>query len=99
MKRLVLLTVTATLLFTTSCYVNRTTVGNGPVGKLDSKELYGKTKQGYLFWGILGLGQSQPPTPTTDFQVKSSTNVWDAVIFGLTGGIVSTRTVKIYTKK
>src|SRR5690554_4396569 len=51
MKKLVLLPLTAVLLFTTSCYVNRTTVGNGPVGKIDSKELYGKTKQVYLFWG------------------------------------------------
>lgn len=81
-----------------SCYVNRTTVGAGPVGKHSSKELYGKTKQVYLFWGAIGLGQAQPPTPQNDYMVKTSFNFWDQLVMSITGGIVGLRTVKVYVK-
>lgn len=83
-----------------SCYVNRTTVGDGPVGKMGPKEQYSKTKQVYLFWGIIAVGQGQPATPTSpNYQIKTSFNFWDGVISSLTGGIVSTRSVKVYVKK
>lgn len=83
-----------------SCYVNRTTVGDGPVGKSGGKEQYSKTKQVYLFWGGIAVGQGQPATPTAPhYQIKSSFNFWDGLISTLTAGIVSTRTVKVYTKK
>jgi hypothetical protein len=82
-----------------SCYVNRTTIGDGPVGKSGDKVQYSKTKQVYLFWGGIAVGQGQPATPTAPhYQVKTSFNFWDGVISALTGGIVSTRSVKIYTK-
>ena len=88
------------LLSFSSCYVNRTTVGNGPVGKTGNKVLYAKSKQVYLFWGLISLGQSQPPTPTQpDYQVKTSFNFWDSVVSGITGGLVGLRTVKVYTKR
>ena len=90
-----------TLMFSMqSCYINRTTVGDGPVGKSGSKEQYSKTKQLYLFWGLIAVGQGQPATPTSpNYQIKSSSNFWDGVIGGITGGILCTRTVKVYTKK
>lgn len=86
------------ILMMSSCYVNRTTVGEGPVGKHAQKELYGKTKQVYLFWGAIGLGQAQPPTPQDNYMVKTSFNFWDQLVMSITGGIVGLRTVKVYVK-
>ena len=78
-----------------SCYVNRTTVGNGPVGK-SSAVKYSHKKQVYLFWGAIGLGSPQPATPKDcGYQVKTAFNGWDILINALTGGIVGTRNIKI----
>jgi len=79
-----------------SCYVNRTTVGNGPIGKNDESVKYSKKKQMYLFWGLVAINQSQPALPVEcGYQIKSSFNVIDAIISTLTGGIFSMRTVKV----
>ncbi len=78
-----------------SCYVNRTTVGDGPRGKVDAVK-YDKSKQLYLFWGLVALGHSQPSIPVEcGFEVKSAFNFWDMLVSGITAGIFGMRTTKI----
>ncbi len=80
-----------------SCFVNRHTVGDGPVGRNTNVKTYSRAKQVYLFWGGLSLGQANPALPPegVGYQIKSVFNGWDGLISGITGGLVSTRTVKI----
>jgi len=81
-----------------SCYVNRTTVADGPVGK--SGVRYSHTKQMYLFWGLLPIGQAQPRAPQgCGYQVKTAFNFVDILINGITGGIFGTRNIKILVNK
>lgn len=83
-----------------SCLVTRTTVGEGPTGKGGHKKVYSKTKQVYLFWGFMSLGNSQPSVPKHgNVQVKTSYNVVDAFVSGLTAGLFSMQTIKILVKK
>ncbi|HWB62200.1 MAG TPA: hypothetical protein VG603_01730 [Chitinophagales bacterium] len=100
MKKITLISfILLTLFSLNSCYVNRTTVGAGPVGKAEAVK-YSKTKQMYLLWGLIALGQSNPPAPADcGYQVKSAFNFWDALVSSLTGGIFSMRTVKIMVFK
>ena len=87
------------LLSLNSCYVNRTTVGNGPIGKGESVR-YSHKKQLYLFWGLVAINQSQPQLPVEcGYQIKSSFNAIDAIVSGLTGGIFSMRSVKVLVFK
>jgi len=87
------------LLSLNSCFVNRTTIGNGPIGKGESVR-YSHKKQMYLFWGLMALNQSQPQLPAEcGYQLKSSFNFVDALVSGLTGGIFSMRTVKVLVFK
>jgi len=82
-----------------SCFVNRTTVGDGPVGKANTVR-FSHAKQSYLFWGLVALGQSSPPAPQEcGFQVKSSFNLIDCIVTTITGGIFSMRSVKVLVTK
>lgn len=90
----------AILLLFSSCMVTRTTIGDGPVGKQGKTEVYSKSKQFYLFWGFVKLGKGQPAIPEDkNIQVKTSFNVFDALVTTLTGGIFSMQTVKILIKE
>ena len=82
-----------------SCFVNRTTVSNGPNGKGESVR-YSHKKQLYVFWGLLALNPSQPKLPETcGYQLKSSFNFADVLVTSITGGIFSMRTVKVLVFK
>jgi len=84
----------------TSCYVTRTTVGNGPVGKDQNVEVYSKAKQMYLLSGLIALNQADPKKPTDgNYQVITNQNLWDAFVSGFTGSIFCMRTIKIVVKK
>lgn len=90
----------AVFLLLSSCMVTRTTIGDGPVGKKGKTEVYSKSKQFYLFWGFVKLGKGQPVIPEDkNLQVKTSYNVFDALVTTLTGGIFSMQTVKILVKE
>ena len=83
-----------------SCYINRTTVGDGPVGKDTPATHYSHAKQMYVLWGLLPLKHTQPAAPIgCGYQVKTSFNFVDALVSGLTAGIFSMRTVKIMVNK
>jgi len=88
------------LIFLTSCMVNRHTVGDGPVGKSGRTEIYSSTKQMYLFWGIMPLGFATPDVPKDgNYQIKTSFNIVDDILTGITGGVFSMRTVRVIVKK
>ena len=101
MKKLsrLFLMITFSIVLFSSCatHVQRLSVNNGPAGKHPSKtETYSRSKQLYIFWGLLPLGWSQPSTPTDKgYQVKTYKGFWDNVIGTITVGIVSSRSSKI----
>jgi hypothetical protein len=83
-----------------SCFVNRTTIGDGPIGKGNLTARYSHVKQMYVLWGLLPINQAQPVLPQgCGYQVKSSFNFIDALVSGITLGIFDMRTVKILVKK
>ena len=100
MKKLIFLLILGASLCLNSCMTHRHTVGDGPVGKIGRIDTYSTTKQMYLFWGLMPLGHSQGAIPTHgNYQIKTSHNIVDAFLTGITGGIFSVRTVKVYVKK
>lgn len=88
------------LLAGSSCMVTRTTIGDGPVVTNGPAVVYSKAKQFYLFWGLFPLGHSQPAIPDNhNLQVKTSLNLTDALVSGLTVGIITSQTIKIVVKR
>ncbi len=80
-----------------SCYVQQTTVGD--VSNKTKTEKYSKSKQFYLFWGLVPLGKNDPRVPEDDFIVESKFKFGDFLISGLTVGIVGARTSVVYVPK
>ncbi len=100
MKGKIYVVIAIMTLMLSSCMTTRTTVGEGPMGKGGAKNVYSKTKQVYLFWGFMSLGNSQPKIPDHgNIQIKTSYNVADAFVAGLTGGLFAMRTIKVLVKK
>ena len=98
-KKFTFLIVIIICMLFTSCMVNRHTIGDGPVGKKGQSERYSKSKQPYLFWGLIAMGNSNPNAPGHgNYQIKSSFNFWDSIATSLTAGIFSMRTVRILVK-
>jgi len=87
------------LVFITSCMTTKT-----PVGKFTETEgkakTYSKVKQIYILWGLFPVGRASAATPEDgNCQVVTRYNIGDFLITGLTGGIVSTYTIKVEVKK
>jgi len=83
----------------TSCMTTKTDVG-AYREKQGNEYTYAKGKQIWLFWGIMPLGRASVNTPGDgDCQVITRFNVGDFLISGLTGGIVTTQTIKVKAKK
>jgi len=82
-----------------SCYTTQVTVGDMP--QKARTEKYSKSKQFYLFWGVIPLGRNDPRVPTNDegFIVESKFKFGDFLISGLTGGIIGARTSTVYVEK
>ncbi len=87
------------LLITTSCMTTKTNVG--AYRETEGKECtYAKGKQMWILWGIIPVGRTSVNTPQDgNCQVITRFNVTDTIIMFLTGGIVSTYTIKVKTKK
>ena len=85
--------------FLTSCLTTKTDVG--AYRETQGEEYkYAKGKQVWLFWGIIPLGRTKVNTPSDgNCQVVTRFNFGDVLISGLTGGIVTTYTVKVNSKK
>jgi hypothetical protein len=89
----------ALLVAVTSCMTTKT-----PVGKFSQTEgktkTYSKAKQIYILWGMFPLGRASAATPEDgNCQVVTRYNIGDFLITGLTGGIVSTYSIKVEVKK
>ena len=83
----------------TSCMTTKTNVGAYRETQ-GNEYTYGKGKQIWLFWGLLPLGRTSVNTPGDgNCQVITRFNLGDALISGLTGGIVTTYTIKVKAKK
>ena len=104
MKKIKSLMLIALLAFTvstslTSCMTTKTNVGAYRETQ-GNEYTYGKGKQIWLFWGLLPLGRTSVNTPGDgNCQVITRFNLGDALISGLTGGIVTTYTIKVKAKK
>ncbi|MFM2156083.1 MAG: hypothetical protein RL516_832 [Bacteroidota bacterium] len=87
------------ILFTSSCMTTKTSVGEFRELR-GSEYTYAKGKQLWLFWGIMPLGRTNVNTPGDgNCEVVTRFNFGDALITGLTGGIVSSYTIKVKAKK
>ncbi len=82
-------------LFLQSCFVTRTTIGDGPRGKKGDTMVYSKARTFYLFAGLIRLNIGQPATPSHgNYQIKSAFNFGDMLINFLTFGILQSRVSK-----
>jgi hypothetical protein len=93
---LLAITVSSTL---TSCMTTKTSVGAYKETQ-GNEYTYAKGKQIWLFWGLMPLGRVSVNTPGDgNCEVITRFNVGDFLISGLTGGIVTTQTIKVNAKK
>jgi len=79
-----------------------TTKTNVGTFKQDTGETYryGKARQLYLFYGLIPLGRSHAETPPSgSCQVVTKMRFVDFLISGLTVGILTSYSVKVYAKK
>ena len=104
MKRIKSLTLIGLLAITisttfTSCMTTKPSVG-AYTETQGNEYTYAKGKQIWLFWGLLPVGRTSVSTPGDgNCQVVTKFNLGDALISGLTGGIVTTYTIKVKAKK
>lgn len=83
----------------TSCMTTKTSVGAFKETQ-GNEYTYAKGKQFWLFWGILPLGRTNVNTPGDgNCEVITRFNVGDALISCLTGGIVTSYSIKVKAKK
>lgn len=82
-----------------SCMTTKTSVG--AYKEQQGKEYtYAKGKQMWLFWGTIPLGRTNVNTPADgNCLVITRFNVGDALISSLTGGIVTSYSIKVKAKK
>lgn len=100
MKKIISLLIVFSTLFT-SCYVNRTTVGYGPLGETLHSRTFSKVKQHYILFGLVRLNNGNPktPPPGVGYEIKSSFNIVDGFFTLITLGLYGQRTVKILVEK
>jgi len=85
--------------FLSSCMTTKTTVGTFKETQGD-EYTYAKSKQLWLFWGIVPVGRTNVNTPSDgSCEVVTRFNFSDALISVLTGGIVTSYTVKVKAKR
>lgn len=93
---LIAISVSSTL---TSCMTTKTSVGAFRETQ-GNEYTYAKGKQIWLFWGLLPIGRTSVNTPGDgNCQVITRFNIGDILISGLTGGIVTTQTIKVKAKR
>jgi len=82
-----------------SCMTTKTNVGS--YRETQGEEYtYSKGKQLWLFWGLIPLGRTDVNTPSDgSCQVVTRHNFGDVLIGGITGGILTSHTIKIKAKR
>ncbi|MBW6480718.1 MAG: hypothetical protein K0B37_14915 [Bacteroidales bacterium] len=81
-----------------SCMMTKTSVG--AYRETPGNEYtYAKGKQFWLFWGILPIGRTSVNTPGDgNCEVITRFNFGDVLISGLTGGILTSYSIKVKAK-
>jgi hypothetical protein len=100
-KSLTLSLVTVIILTTTlnSCLMTKTSVGSFKEAWGD-EYTYSKGKQLWLFWGILPLGRTNVNTPGDgSCEVITRFTIVDFLISGVTGGIITSYSIKVKAKR
>ena len=100
MKNIKILALTCIMVIgVSSCMMTKTSVGayKESVGK---EYTYDKGKQMWLFWGVLPIGRTDVSTPVNgSCEVITKFRFTDLLISGLTGGIVTSYSIKVKAKK
>jgi len=100
-KSILIVTLAAGFLLSSmsSCVATKTNVGR--YNELPEEPYqFSKGKQLWLFWGLLPLGRKNVSTPYDgDCQVHTRFNFGDVLISALTGGILTSYTIKVNVKK
>ena len=81
-----------------SCFVHRHTVGDGPAGGVweQGKSVRSTSKQIYILAGLVPIGRAGINPPSSgNYQIKTSMNIVDMLISGITFGVLQLRTVKV----
>ena len=96
MKNLIAILALVAIL-SSSCFVNRTTVGFGPDRPSIFARTYSKAKQQYILFGLIRLNETHLKFPPmgVGFEIKSSFSLEDGFLTLITGGIYGQRTVRI----
>jgi|GEM_PF-1854208 len=83
-----------------SCFVNRTTVGYGPVGASVHDRTYSKVKQRYVLFGLIDINTANPKTPPAGmgYEIKSGFSFTDGIL-SILFPIYGQRTVRILVTK
>ena len=88
-----------TLALTQSCMTTKTQVGQFRE-KQGNEYVFDKGKQFWLFWGLIPVGRTSVNTPSDGAcEVITKFRFTDVLICGLTGGIVTTHSIKVKAKK
>jgi hypothetical protein len=97
MKKTITLLAVITLM--TSCMMTKTPVG--AYLETPGKEVtFDKGKQFWLFWGLMPIGRTHVNTPSNgNCQVTTKIRITDFIISGLTGGIVTSTSIKVEVKQ
>lgn len=97
---LIFLVITLILSLTlNSCMITKTSVGQFTETR-GQEYTYAKGKQLWLFWGLVPLGRTNVNTPKDGVcQVVTKYDLADFLITGLTGGVLSSYTIKVKAKK
>ncbi len=81
-----------------SCMTTKTSVGEY-LESPGQEYTYAKGKQFWLFWGILPVGRTDVNTPRDgNCKIVTKYTFVDFLISGLTGGIVTSYTIKVLDK-
>ncbi|MBS1647831.1 MAG: hypothetical protein JST67_10870 [Bacteroidetes bacterium] len=83
----------------TSCMTTRTSVG--AYSQTQGEEtLYAKGRKVWLFWGLIPLNEPNVNTPSDgNCQVVTKYKFVDFLINGFTGGLVTSYSINVKTKK
>jgi len=82
-----------------SCMTTKTSVGTFKETQ-GSEYTYAKGKQFWLFWGLLPIGRTNVNTPEDgNCQIITRFNFGDFLIGGLTGGIITSYSIKVKDMK
>lgn len=82
-----------------SCLMTQTVVGEYQEEQ-GREYVYAKGKQFWLFWGLIPIGRTNVNTPSHgNCEVITKFQLGDVIISGITGGIISSYSIKVKAKR